>query len=80
MSDTTLMSCEDALRLLAEYLDGELDQADGVEVERHLHACRGCYSRSEFERRLKRELAELRHSEVPASVEQRIRHLLGDIG
>jgi anti-sigma factor (TIGR02949 family) len=78
MTEDHRMRCEDALRLLAQYLDRELAAADHLEVERHLSTCRSCYSRAEFERRLKSELAGLSTSEVPAALEQRIREVLGD--
>lgn len=76
MSDHTILRCEDALRLLAQYIDRELNDHDHTEVERHLHTCRSCFSRAEFERRLKGELAGLGAAEVPSALEQRIRALL----
>jgi anti-sigma factor (TIGR02949 family) len=54
-----MMNCEEALRLLAAYLDGELEPGDRSDIERHLEACRSCYSRAEFERRLQAQLAGL---------------------
>ena len=69
-------SCEEALRLLAEYLDGEARRADREQVERHLATCRSCYSRMEFEKRLKAHLAELRRAPVSVAFEQRIRSLI----
>jgi anti-sigma factor (TIGR02949 family) len=53
MMATAIRSCEDALRLLAEHLDGELSDRLHNEVERHLSTCRSCFSRAEFEKRLK---------------------------
>lgn len=78
MSDRTIMRCEDALRLLAQYLDRELSDGDHAEVEQHLHTCRSCFSRAEFERRLKGELAGLGTTDVPPALQDRIRALLGD--
>lgn len=77
MSDRTSLSCDAALRLLAQYLDRELGDDDRGDVERHLATCRSCFSRAEFERRLKGELARLRSSEVPAALQDRIHVLLG---
>ena len=77
MSDRTSLSCDDALRLLAQYLDRELGDGDRADVEQHLATCRSCFSRAEFERRLKGELARLGASEVPSALEDRIRVLLG---
>ena len=61
MTDSTEMTirCEEALRLLATYLDGELASHQHGEVERHLEACRSCFSRAEFERGLRVRLAGL---------------------
>lgn len=67
-----MIDCEEALRRLAEFLDHELDATPGAEVERHLEACRSCYSRAEFERRLKDRLLELRQLPVDAAFEARI--------
>jgi mycothiol system anti-sigma-R factor len=36
------MNCEETLRLLHAYLDGELDLVRSVEIERHLDGCAGC--------------------------------------
>jgi anti-sigma factor (TIGR02949 family) len=72
----TRMTCEEALRRLAEYLDGELGPDAGGEVQRHLDVCRSCFSRAEFERKLRQRVAELRQGAVEAAFEGRIRALL----
>jgi anti-sigma factor (TIGR02949 family) len=77
MSETKIISCEEALRLLAEHLDGELDETRRDDVERHLSRCRGCYSRSEFEQRLKSRLGALRQEAVGPAFEERVRTLIG---
>jgi anti-sigma factor RsiW len=70
------LNCEEALRLLATYLDEELEPGSTREVTQHLDTCRSCYSRAEFERRLKGQLAELRQGPVDNGFEQRIRALI----
>ena len=77
MSDTRPLNCEEALRLLAAFLDHELDGDDREGVERHLDACRSCFSRAEFERRLKAELTRVRREEVTPGFEERVRRLIG---
>ncbi len=77
MSDQTTMNCEEAIRLLAEYLDGELHDDMGAAVEHHLTSCRGCFSRAEFEKRLRAQLGQLARRQVPAAFEERIRSLIG---
>lgn len=68
--------CEDALRMLAAHLDGELDEANHAEVERHLARCKSCYSRAEFERRLRAKLTEVGRVEPRSEFQSRIRHLI----
>jgi mycothiol system anti-sigma-R factor len=70
------MECEEVIRLILEYLDGELHEDQHVGVSEHLEECRSCFSRAEFERRLKGHLAELGHESVPMSFEERIRSLI----
>jgi anti-sigma factor (TIGR02949 family) len=70
------MTCDDAVRHLAVFLDGELHGAPHDALEHHLEICRSCFSRAEFERRLKAEVGRLRRDDVPASFQDRIRHLL----
>lgn len=70
------MDCATALRLLADHLDGELHGQAGDDLERHLHTCRSCFSRAEFERRLKQELTRLGRGDVRPAFERRIRQLV----
>ena len=76
MRNDDQISCEEALRLLATYLDGELHGGEQESVEHHLRTCRSCYSRSEFERRLKAELSQLGREDVRPAFEQQIRRLI----
>jgi anti-sigma factor (TIGR02949 family) len=77
MSETKVISCDEALRLLAEHLDGELDGTRREEVDKHLARCRSCFSRAEFEQRLKARLGALRRQPVESPFEERIRALIG---
>jgi anti-sigma factor (TIGR02949 family) len=76
MSNPMPMDCDEALRLLAAYLDDELHPGAHEGVERHLELCRSCFSRAEFERRLKREINRLGREQIPPTFEQRVRRLL----
>jgi len=76
MTHSDAMNCEEALRLLAEFLDGELHGAEHAHVQHHLETCRSCYSRSEFERRLKAQLGQMGREDVRPSFEQHIRQLI----
>ena len=76
MNDDKPINCDEALRLLAVFLDGELHGGPHDAVEHHLEVCRACYSRAEFERRLKAEIGQLRHEEVSSGFETRVRGIL----
>ena len=78
MSDSTTIDCEEALRLLAAFLDDELAPDTRAGVDRHLERCRSCFSRAEFERRLKAEIAHLGREDVTPGFEGRIRRLIAD--
>jgi anti-sigma factor (TIGR02949 family) len=80
MSGPDRIECEEAIRRLAEYLDGELDDGDAAGLERHLETCRSCWSRAEFERQLRERMAALREDEVRPAFERRIRGLLEQFG
>lgn len=72
------INCEQALRHVFDYLDRELGEQEHAAMERHLQACKGCFSRTEFERLLKGKVRELREEKASESAEQRIKALLKD--
>ena len=46
------MDCEQVVRQLWDYLDGELTDDRMTEMRAHLKACRGCFPHFDFEREL----------------------------
>jgi anti-sigma factor (TIGR02949 family) len=76
MSETEIRNCEDALRHLAAYLDRELKPPGAEQLERHLDTCRSCYSRAEFEQRLKERVAELGRERVAPELSERVQTLV----
>lgn len=77
MNDPQRIDCEEAVRRLAAFLDHELDPDESAEVKRHLDTCRSCFSRAEFERRLRERIREdLQDDEVPSDFEERMRGLI----
>ncbi|HXG43538.1 MAG TPA: zf-HC2 domain-containing protein [Gemmatimonadales bacterium] len=79
MTHPDSISCEEALRHLAAFLDGELPLEQQGEVDAHLRRCLSCYSRAEFERRLKARLAALGSANPGPGLEQRIRAMLARV-
>ena len=70
------LNCEQALHRLFEFLDHELDAQERDAVRYHLSTCRSCFSRAEFEQRLKQKLHELRQDEAEAAATERVKRLL----
>ena len=70
------IECEQALRQILEYVDRELGEAEREAMHRHLQTCKSCFSRVEFERRLKEKLKALREADTTAEARQRIEKLL----
>ena len=44
-----MISCEDALRLVHEFLDGELGDSSAEEVKQHFVMCQRCYPHLQLE-------------------------------
>lgn len=70
------LSCEQALHRLFEFLDHELDSEERDAMQYHLSTCRSCFSRADFERRLKQQLHGLRREEPIADARERVKRLL----
>jgi anti-sigma factor (TIGR02949 family) len=70
------IDCEQALKQILEYIDRELGEGERAAMQRHLHTCKSCFSRMEFERRLKEKLGALRDDEVPSQLGMRVKGLL----
>ena len=76
MSDPRALDCEEVLRVIFAYLDGELQGMEQEAVDAHLERCRSCFSRADFERRLKRRMTDLASQEPSPAFEHRIRSLI----
>jgi anti-sigma factor (TIGR02949 family) len=70
------IDCERALKFILEFIDGELPATEHEAVEQHLHTCRSCFSRAEFERSLKKRISELGSAEPTPGMQTRIRALI----
>ena len=67
------IECDEAIRMVLEYLDNELEQHNHDALESHIHKCRSCYTRVEFEKRLKGLVRETPHDGAPENLKQRIK-------
>ena len=70
------IDCEEALRKIEVFVDGELEPAEAQMLRAHLGDCPPCGDRAEFQRRLKALLAAKCASETPTSLRVRLRAIL----
>ena len=71
------MNCRESLKKLYDFLDGELDKVPKSEIKKHLDACRHCWDRFEFEKRLKELIKKSCCKEAcPDTLKRRVKALL----
>lgn len=69
--------CEEVIEQLFRYLDREVDDATNERIREHMARCRDCFSRAEFERRLRERLREtVAHEKAPPRLQQRLQRLM----
>ena len=73
---TRKISCEEVLSKLHAYLDQEVDAPSESEIDAHLHECRECFSRAEFERALKKKVAGVAEVATPEDTRKRLESLI----
>lgn len=76
MTDAPI-DCTAVVRILWDYLDGELPEGEMLRVADHLRGCLRCRSHAEFEEALLRRIAETRQEATDlAGLERRVRAAL----
>ena len=68
----TSMSCDDAVRQLYGYLDGELTEDRRAAIAAHLDGCAPCVGAAQFETELRRVIADRCHDRVPDALLERV--------
>ena len=76
MTKQQQIDCEQALEQILGYVDHELGESERTALEHHLHTCKSCFSRMDFERRLKEKVGALREEKVSSAISERIKGLL----
>ena len=70
------LTCEEVLEQLFAFLDEDLDLKRSARIEQHLQRCRDCFSRAEFEKRLRQRVRETGTAQAPERLRLRVRGLL----
>lgn len=74
-----MIPCEEALRLVNEYLDGELENVPRHQVRRHFEACGRCYPHLKFESAYREAVRRAAAGEsAPAELKTKVGRLLAE--
>jgi anti-sigma factor (TIGR02949 family) len=74
-----MITCEEAVRRLWEYLDGTLGEAEHEAIEQHLSFCRRCCGEAEFAEELRKFLRAAADVELPDDVRARLAATLDEL-
>jgi len=74
------MDCEQTIRQVYLYLDGELTRYRRWQITRHLDRCPPCQHGFDFELELRQVVSTRCHDEVPDELKQRIAEAIGLVG
>ena len=73
------ISCEDALRLVHDFLDGELEGVPTHEVKAHFEVCQGCYPHLRLERAFKEAMKRAcARQTAPRELREKVERLLSE--
>jgi anti-sigma factor (TIGR02949 family) len=70
------LDCDEVMRQLFDYLDGEVDETAEHEIHNHIDECRSCFSRVEFEKTLKDKIRAGKGEAPPGSLRDRVADLM----
>jgi len=78
MTHDDMIPCDEVVRRVYEFIDGQLDVKDLAHYEAHISVCLGCKGFVEFEEKLVRLIQEKSrsstgHVEVPSGLAEKIR-------
>jgi anti-sigma factor (TIGR02949 family) len=72
------ITCKQAMTMLFQYLDDDLDNMSEADIRQHVHDCRECFSRVDFENALRDKVRQSAESKVPTDVQQRLKTLISN--
>jgi anti-sigma factor (TIGR02949 family) len=73
------ISCQDALRLVSDFIDGELEDIPPDVVEAHFDACKACYPHLRLEQAFRAAMRRAcRREKAPAELKARLAQLISE--
>lgn len=74
-----MISCDQAVRQLWDYVEQELDPPNRERVEEHLALCRRCCGEMEFAEELRKFMAQETNVDLPPEIAVKFDHLLDEL-
>ena len=75
------VSCEEALRLVHDFIDGELENVSHAEVEKHFEVCQRCYPHLRLEQSFRAALRRAcAREKAPPELRDRVLHIVSQGG
>ena len=74
-----MISCDDAVRRLWDYLDGNVGAADKAAIEEHIGVCKRCCGEAEFADELRTFLTSHAYEELPDQTRERLTGFLDQL-
>lgn len=74
-----MISCNDAVRQLWDYLEGDIGEKERHAIEEHLDVCKRCCGEVEFADELRRFLASNATDDLPAATRDRLTSFLEEL-
>lgn len=72
------ISCEEVIEQLFAYLDGDMDDEATAMIRHHIEHCRDCFTRAEFEQKLRARIADTACVSAPERLRRRVRAILDE--
>ena len=73
-----MTECNEAVRQLWDYVEGDIEPGEGARIEEHLDLCRQCCGEMEFAEEMRRFMARRPTVDIPAGVLARFESLIDD--
>jgi anti-sigma factor (TIGR02949 family) len=78
--ESDMIPCEEALKVVQEYLDGELDESLGQSVRKHFDICGRCYPHLDFEKAYRDAVCRAVQGETaPSALKAKVAALIAEV-
>jgi len=75
------ITCQEALRLVHDFIDGELENVSHVEVEKHFEVCQRCYPHLRLEQSFREAVRRAcARDKAPPELRERVLHIVSHGG